>query len=144
MATTGDVGRALRQAMGSIQRWAGDRPARTGPTPTEVWLLEVLAADGPMRMSELAEWHKVDRSTVTAQVKRLVAQGWAERGADPGDRRAVTVAITGEGRAAIDATFARETATLDRALAAWNDDEVAELSQLLSRFAAALDDYRRS
>ena len=44
---------------------------------TDAWLLSHLAATGPARMSALAEWQAVDRSTMTAQVKRLERAGLA-------------------------------------------------------------------
>lgn len=55
---------------------------------TDAWLLSHLAATGPARMSALAEWQAVDRSTMTAQVKRLERAGLARRHTDP-DRKSV-------------------------------------------------------
>ena len=69
---------------------------------TDAWLLSHLAATGPARMSALAEWQAVDRSTMTAQVKRLERAGLARRHTDPTDRRASIVALTREGKAACD------------------------------------------
>lgn len=142
--TTGEVGEAVRRAMGSIQRFVVRRPGDAGPTPTELWLLERLTDQGWMRMSELAVWHRVDKSTVTALVKRLVARGWAQRGTDPADGRVVTVAITDEGSAVLGSSLARERALLDEVLSGWDDDDLADLSRLLTRLAAALDGHSRS
>lgn len=134
------VGQALRRAVGSIQRWsARNRPRDSGLTITDVWLLEHLSEHPATRMSDLAAWHRVDRSTMTAQVKRLASFGWVERSSDPHDRRAVTARITPEGRKTLEAYFAGETATLSRVLADWSTAELDQLSRLLTRFAAALD-----
>lgn len=134
------VGDALRRALGSVQRWSTHhRPRGTALTVTDVWLLERLAERPHTRMSDLAAWNRVDRSTITAHVKRLADAGWVARGADPADRRAVTAEITPEGRARLEAYCSAESEILTSLLGDWPDDDVAELTRLLTRFAAELD-----
>lgn len=135
------VGEALRRGVASILRWsARNRPRDSGLTITDVWLLGRLSEHPAARMSDLAAWHRVDRSTMTAQVKRLASFGWVERGSDPQDRRAVTARITPEGRKTLEAYVASETATLARVLGGWPNADIDQLTNLLTRFAAALDD----
>ena len=40
-------------------------------SPTDMWLVDRVSEFGPARMSELATWQSVDRSTMTTQVGRL-------------------------------------------------------------------------
>ena len=44
----------------------------------------------------------VSRPSVTALIDGLVARGWAQRCADPSDRRRVTHTVTADGRAVLD------------------------------------------
>ena len=123
---------ALRHAVDVIQRWTTRRPQRHNPlglSPTDVWLLDRLATHAPARMSDLATWQDVDRSTMSVQVARLVNRGLAHRTTDPIDRRAVAVELTEEGIALIDA-----------AVVDWDAHDLSEFSRYLTRFAQSLDD----
>lgn len=144
---TVDVLTSLRHALTSIERWASRRPTwerlgaeSVGLTRTDVWLLERLAECGYARMSELAGWQSVDRSTITVQVKRLEGNGLIARDPDPADRRAVQVSLTRNGRSAMEDHARRMSDTMDRLISAWEPDDVADFSRLLARFAQALDE----
>ena len=73
------------------------REAGRGLSRTAASVLHRLATAGPQRITELADWESVAQPTMTAVVGRLEAQGLVRRGPDPGDRRAVLVAITTRG-----------------------------------------------
>src|SRR3954451_1664903 len=64
---------------------------------TDAWLLGRIADTGPVRLSELAEWQEVDRSTMSTQVRRLEHLELVERESDPRDGRAVLVRATRAG-----------------------------------------------
>ena len=51
---------------------------------TDAWLLGRIADTGPVRLSELADWQEVDRSTMTTQVRRLELLGLVGRATDRG------------------------------------------------------------
>ena len=138
------VGEALRDSLTSIARWTARTRMRGGPTPGEAWLLGRLAETGGTRMGALAHLGGVDRSTMTAHVKRLVDRGWAQRVPEPGDRRVVTIRITAAGRAVLHDALAQESAALDGALRDWPPQDVARLSALLSRFARSVDEAQSS
>src|SRR3954470_14053478 len=54
---------------------------------TDAWLLGRIADTGPVRLSQLADWQEVDRSTMTTQVQRLGTPGVGGRaGGPPGGR----------------------------------------------------------
>ncbi len=66
-------------------------------SPERARLLYGLKA-GACRAGFLAQQAKISPSTITEVVEDLVADGLVRREADPEDRRAVRVALTGEGR----------------------------------------------
>lgn len=90
-------------------------------------------------MSGLAERLRIDPSTATRAVQRLVKAGLAERYPSPDDGRLVMVRITDVGRRRHADVAARRTQAMRRILAEFDDDERALLADLLDRFVAALD-----
>ncbi len=59
-------------------------------------------ADGPRRMSGIAERLGVEMPSATTMITRLVGKGLVERQQDPADRRAVVCSLTQEGRDAVE------------------------------------------
>jgi DNA-binding MarR family transcriptional regulator len=70
---------------------------RHGLPAAQARLLCMLAA-GPRRMSELADLLGIERAALTGLTDRAERRGLVVRTAVPGDRRAVSVALTLEGR----------------------------------------------
>lgn len=147
-----DAGAAQGVFAGIVQvvRWAGRADVRRrllGATGqllpvVEVELLRTLSARGPMRISELAQHHGVDKSTVAPPINRLERRGLVARHDDPGDRRAVLVAATEEGRrtqAEMDRTGA---AVVEELLDGWDDEDRATLARLLTRLGDELAETR--
>src|SRR3954471_516462 len=66
---------------------------------TDAWLLGRITDTGPVRLSALADWQEVDRSTMTTQVRRLESMGLVGRAVDPADGRAVLIGATAAGAA---------------------------------------------
>ena len=106
----------------------------------QVDTLELLVGRPAWRMSELADALRVDPSTATRAVQRLVKAGLAGRTAGLDDGRVVMVSATASGRARQAAITARRRATFSTMLAAFDTDERREFADLLERFVTALDD----
>ncbi len=90
-------------------------------------------------MKQLAERLRIDPSSATRAVQRLVADGLAQRLAAPDDGRVVMVRISERGRdrhAEVDARRAHAMALI---LGAFTREERAELAELLDRFVESLD-----
>jgi DNA-binding MarR family transcriptional regulator len=85
-------------------------------TPVQGRLLCVLAQE-PKGMAELARGFGVERAALTGLIDRAERRGLVERRAVPGDRRAVSVTLTPEGRDAAARFHAESTAELGRLLA---------------------------
>ncbi len=90
-------------------------------------------------MRGLADRLRVDPSTATRAVHRLVDDGLAERFTQPGDGRVVMVRITDEGRARRDEVARRRSHAMSMILSAFDADERDQLADLLDRFIDALD-----
>jgi DNA-binding MarR family transcriptional regulator len=144
-----DDGTAARQIHGAftqLMRWAhrGDvrrtlleSTAETLST-NDITLLRAITAHGPVRISDLASWQGVDKSTLTPQVRRLEDRDLVARHADPGDRRASLMTVTDHGRRRLDAMDRAGEDLFERALDGWSDDDRHHLATLMQRLAAGL------
>jgi DNA-binding MarR family transcriptional regulator len=138
-----DVGESLQAALNRILRWASRPrvavdlagPAGSGLSPTDLWLLDGVVRHGPLRISDVAAWQGVDKSTMTIQLRRLTERGLLARSTDPDDRRAVRIGATDEGRR-LHADVSRHGAgVLESMLDDWDPDDRHALARLLTRFA---------
>lgn len=122
-----EVNRAIRRAATAAQ------PAGA-PSPAEARALRVLgAADGGMRMSELADALRIARRSTTSVVESLAAAGLVDRQPDPEDGRAVVVALTEAGRAELGRAARRRAEAGAAVLSRLTEQELATLTALLSR-----------
>lgn len=140
------VALAVEAAVSAIQRWLTRPDVRramaTGSqvlSATESWLLRRIAERGPVRMSELARWQNVDRSTMTVQIDRLQQRGLVQRAPDIADRRVVLVSLTDAGRHAHARSREVALTVFQRLLASWSHVEQQQFERLLTRFADGLD-----
>lgn len=111
--------------------------------PGQVDTLELLASRDAWRMSELADALRVDPSTATRAVQRLVKAGLAERTSNGTDGRVVMVSATGAGRARSLVISERRRETLSIMLATFDRDERRQFAELMDRFVLALDEFAR-
>src|SRR5450759_1943086 len=96
-------------------------------TPGQITLLGVLVEHERCMMQELADHLVVTPSTVTAMVKRLLAQGYVERTRDDTDWRSVWVKPTERGRMVVVLFECAQQASLQRRLSQLSDDERTSL-----------------
>jgi MarR family transcriptional regulator, lower aerobic nicotinate degradation pathway regulator len=114
--------------MGMLERRAAEHDLSLAATR----LLGVLRDREPT-MNELARLLDLDKSSVTGLVDRAERRGLVTRVPSPGDKRAVLVRLTGEGRLLVSTAaglFAADVTTLLGQLA---PRERAALSRLVSR-----------
>jgi DNA-binding MarR family transcriptional regulator len=78
------------------------RQGTSGLSRAEAGLLGGLLDEGPQRVTALAAAQALAQPTVTQLVALLEQRGLVVRERDPGDRRAVVVAITAAGRTALE------------------------------------------
>jgi DNA-binding MarR family transcriptional regulator len=99
-------------------------------------LLKVLASEGPIRASQLAEHAHIDPSTASRQVAALVKDGMIERRADPEDGRACLLVLTDKAGDVLrrhDEIRDEHFATM---LSGWGERDLRRFAALLSRFTA--------
>jgi DNA-binding MarR family transcriptional regulator len=114
---------------------------------TSVGLLEIAQVDAltllvqseGLRMSDLADALRIDASTATRAVQRLVDAGLAERRPDPCDRRGVVVMPTPLGVRIREELQAKALDAMNELLAGFDDAELHHLGELLDRFIAAIE-----
>ena len=103
--------------------------------------LDLLARQPSWRMSDLAEALRIDPSTATRAVQRLVISGLAVRSPNDGDGRVVMVEITDAGRSRHADVNARRGLLMAHMLGAFMPDERSVVAELLERFVAAVDEF---
>jgi DNA-binding MarR family transcriptional regulator len=129
-----DLVKVVRQLR---QRRSDQRPGV--PTGLLGTLMHIESGPPGCHAKELAAGSGLDQSTVSRAVAALVAHGLVERRTDPTDKRASILAVTPEGRAALDEGRAWYEDVLRTALADWPEGDVEALTALLGRFVADLN-----
>jgi DNA-binding MarR family transcriptional regulator len=102
--------------------------------------LVLLVRQGEQRMRDVADGLRVDRSTATRAVDRLVAMGLAERSTSAADGRGVVVRATESGVALHAALVDRYHGFLRAVLDAFEPAEQEQLAGLLERMVARVDE----
>jgi DNA-binding MarR family transcriptional regulator len=139
---------AFERAVPMLTRWSTRSDVRRSMlarsdrtlSPTDVWLLGRITDTGPVRLSELAAWQEVDRSTMTVEVRRLEDKGLVTRTADPRDGRAALVRATRKGAAHHRRTKEAARAVYLQLLAAWSDEELREAARVAARLVRTFED----
>ena len=92
---------SLSEAFWSVARRLRDPSQETltpgGITPSQLRALRVLRRHGKIRLSELSEHLHIAPRSTTEVVDALETRGLIQRRADPSDRRATLVELTGHG-----------------------------------------------
>jgi DNA-binding MarR family transcriptional regulator len=147
-----DASAALERAVPMLVRWftrtdvkrAMLADAAPSLSWTDAWLLGRITDTGPVRLSELADWQEVDRSTMTTQVRRLENLGLVDRDSDPRDGRAVLVSATRAGAARHRRTKQTARRLYQKLLADWSEDDLLAAAQVARRLTETLERPRAS
>lgn len=108
--------------------------------PGQVDTLELIVQQPEWRMSELADALRVDPSTATRAVQRMVALGLAERQTCRDDGRVVMVSATPAGREWHAQLLDKRRVLMGRLLGEFSPDERVVFASYLERFVGALDE----
>lgn len=109
-----------------------------GPQRQQFWVLRALA-EGPQRMSDLAEQAQTSQASLTGIVDRLEERGLVERCRSSEDRRVVEVLLTEKGRSDMRASHALMLKRLDDVLAPLSVEERETLASLLGRVSSSAE-----
>jgi DNA-binding MarR family transcriptional regulator len=141
-------GSQVRESLDRVLRWTSRRANRlrlygraAELSQNEVWLLDAVDSAGQLRLSDLATWQGVDKSTITPQVRKLEERGLLQRSSDATDRRAVRLVLTPRGRALQKRRAESGAALIDALLQDWPLEDRVAFAGYFLRFADQLDDY---
>jgi DNA-binding MarR family transcriptional regulator len=109
--------------------------------PVGLLPLAVVHRLAPARVKDVADALHVDLSVASRQVAALEAAGYIRRTPDADDRRAQRVSLTDAGDAALARAHERIVGVFASALQGWTGDEVAALTDALTRLRS---DYERA
>lgn len=125
-----DAVRSLFTCTRKVRGWASDTGAVT--------VLSAVAALGESRVSAVAAALHMDVSTVSRSLSALTREGLVDQRPDPADARSHLVRCSETGAALLDERRQQFADELERRLADWPADDVADLSRLLHRFVASV------
>jgi DNA-binding MarR family transcriptional regulator len=109
-----------------------------------IGILGQLSHCGASRQGELADLAKLDPSTVSRHVAQLVKAGLITRQPDPADGRAVQLVVTDLGKDRITEAKRRREAMISDALTRWSDEDVARLTELLTRLNDDIETFHQT
>ncbi len=95
-----------------------------------------------MRLSELADTVELDLSTVSRQMRDLVAIGLVVKVPDPNDGRASLLSLSDRGWAVLETVSEARRQALAEVIADWSDEERTALTRGLVRLEAGLHHSR--
>ncbi|HET6952958.1 MAG TPA: MarR family transcriptional regulator [Acidimicrobiales bacterium] len=104
--------------------------------------LDLVVSHAPVRMNEIASLLRVDPSTATRTVAKLLDHGLVVRQPDPVDARVVLVAPSQTGAELHARVRARATAMLAANLESFDAEDRERLATLMERLVAAIDERR--
>lgn len=108
-------------------------------------LVHLSEADGPVRMTALADALQWERSRVSHQVTRMTKRGLVQRTSCPEDGRGAFVSTTAEGMREIEKAAPDHVRTVRRVfLDRLDDDDKRELARLLAKVESGFDETRTS
>ena len=107
--------------------------------PGQMDALDFLVTVESCRMGDLADYLRIDPSTATRAVQRLIKDNIAERVSHSGDGRIVAIAATERGRRIHGEVQTRRRAVIENVMNAFSVDEREKLVEYLERFSSAVD-----
>ncbi len=135
---TAALGADLLAVVARINRLANQRIELPLPV-AQARLLSTIEDQGPTRISDLATLDHCSQPTMTTQVRRLEDAGLVTRAEDPGDARAVLIAITDAGRRILSRVRADRSAAINPYLTHLDDAERTALTDAIAVLRGLLD-----
>jgi DNA-binding MarR family transcriptional regulator len=114
-------------------------------TVTQLRLLLILQASGPIRMSDIASRLKVTLPTATIVVDGLVRRSLVQRESNPQDRRVVICKLSPEGQTLIKKLWGSGQAVIEKLLEGLTSEELqitTEVAELLYHNALKFNDAK--
>lgn len=128
---------ALRELSTSTVLAATAIAQKVGMGPNDLRCGELLVRNGPMTAGELAKATGLTTGAITGIVDRLEKAGWAQRRADPGDRRRVVI-YPGpqENEQTAAALYAGHVERMAQLFGRYSDEQLSLLLEFVQRLTA--------
>ena len=110
---------------------------RAGLTSTQLGVLEAILHKGPLTQRELGRKVLTSAGNMTDVIDKLEHRGLVTRNRQPGDRRAVRVELTEEGRRSIEALFPTHAGRIAAAMGGLSVAELRAIGALLRKLGLA-------
>ena len=110
---------------------------------SQVYILEILAEEGAVKSSELAERLFISLPAVTNLANKLVKKGYIERQIPETDRRVTLLAITPLGQEILDMINNRYATLTDALWTNFSDEELSELLKSYKKMVANLEEHQK-
>ena len=130
--------RELGQLIRQLTRLVGGADDTPPMTATQRIALVELGDDGPLRLNDLARRMGTSTPTASRAVDALETLGLVTRAPESGDRRALSIELTGRGRDLLDERLRSAARAFEPAAATLSDADRRALLALLSRLTDAL------
>lgn len=128
----------VRELSKALRRFQGEAVFCENITFTQFTILDFVALQGRLKLSELHELLKVEKSTTTRLVQPLFAKGLLARQRSPGDLRAVDLILTPEGRETHGRVWQCLDGLIGRVLAEMTEAEAGVVVRALAAFARSI------
>lgn len=116
-----------------MSSWENDMVRGTGLTLQQVHTIEVLGANGDMKMKDLASKMGITTGTMTINIDKLEKTGHVERKPNEHDRRSIFVGLTDTGKELFRSHDDMHLILTRDIASSLDESERAELLRLLSR-----------
>jgi DNA-binding MarR family transcriptional regulator len=126
----------LRRVVSRLSRDLNAPATAQGLTPAQASVLGLVAARGPLGIAELIDLEGINPTMLSRVIGKLHQAGLVSRAPDPGDLRAVTVAVTARGRAVHRRIQAQRTALVSARLAGLPPRQAQAIEQALPALEA--------
>ena len=129
----------LRAVVGKLSRRLNALARGSGLTPSQLSALGVIARQGPIRLSDLAEAESMNPTMVSRVVAALDEAGLVMRRTDPDDRRAGLLEVTAAGRRTHDRLRAERGRVLRQGLDSLDSRDAASIEAALPALERLVD-----
>ncbi len=109
---------------------------QVGMNSSDLQCAELLVRMGPMTAGQLAELSGLTTGAITGVVDRLERAGWAQRVADPTDRRRVIIRALPQDSPAEAGLYHPYTEAMSGLLADYNDQELGFILEFIRRLTS--------
>lgn len=128
-----ELSHMLVELYDKMSSWENDMVRGTGLTLQQVHTIEVLGANGDMKMKDLAAKMGITTGTMTINIDKLEKTGYVERKPNEQDRRSTFVGLTDTGRELFRSHDDMHLILTKDITASMDDEERTELKKLLSK-----------